>query len=290
MKSGGGLRAGEGEKSSWPARLQSDATNGRMGEWAKGRGLLRNRHRGEGPQWLPGPGPGARGGDTTHACIVVVAVWKLKRFSLGNQVRMGVWASSGRDRGVVTRGGGLQDSGGLQGDGRFGRSRGAGAGSATCTSPHPPVGPRDVCLSLHSSPFGCHSGERSRESTACPQGALGKGSSPSRGEAGQGKVAAPRGLGRQPRCPGVSWPDLPHLPGGRGGDPEGTVTLRFQTRWGEAEAALPSPPEPRPTPSLCPSGACVVEGPAHGQASARGPGGESSAPQEAASGPGGRAA
>lgn len=32
---------------------------------------------------------------TTHACIVVVAVWKLKRFSLGNQVRMGV--SSGKE-------------------------------------------------------------------------------------------------------------------------------------------------------------------------------------------------
>lgn len=29
-----------------------------------------------------------------HACIVVVAVWKLKRLSLGNQVRMGT--SSGR--------------------------------------------------------------------------------------------------------------------------------------------------------------------------------------------------
>lgn len=33
---------------------------------------------------------------TTHACIVVVAVWKLKRFSLGNQVRIGV--SSGNRR------------------------------------------------------------------------------------------------------------------------------------------------------------------------------------------------
>lgn len=170
MKSGGGLRAGEGEKSSWPARLQSDATNGRMGEWAKGRALLRNRHRGEGPQWLPGPGPGARGGDTTHACIVVVAVWKLKRFSLGNQVRMGVWASSGRDRGVVTRGGGLQDSGGLQGDGRFGRSRGAGAGSATCTSPHPPVGPRDEACPCSALPLAATVGSVPVKAQPVPRG------------------------------------------------------------------------------------------------------------------------
>lgn len=44
---------------------------------------------GEGVAWGPA------GGHMTHACIVVVAAWKLKRFSLGNHVRMGV--SSGRD-------------------------------------------------------------------------------------------------------------------------------------------------------------------------------------------------
>lgn len=42
------------------------------------------------------PGPDPTSWHKTHACIVVVAVWKLKRFSLGNQVRMGM--SSKRDK------------------------------------------------------------------------------------------------------------------------------------------------------------------------------------------------
>lgn len=45
------------------------------------------------------PSPGPAHGRGTHACIVVVAVWKLKRFSLGNQVRMGT--SSGGSQGAL---------------------------------------------------------------------------------------------------------------------------------------------------------------------------------------------
>lgn len=105
----GGAVGGWGRRVASPAFPETEVTSGSHGgTWARGAARKQSRRwpsRRERVQqyflstkkspW-PGPTPWAHIRYTTHACIVVVAVWKLKRFSLGNQVRMGV--SSARQK------------------------------------------------------------------------------------------------------------------------------------------------------------------------------------------------
>lgn len=99
---GGPWEAGGGQQQALPSLRPMSHLADMVGHGCSG--LLGNSHPGRpsGQEELwqqflstkkspgPGPTPWARIRCPTHACIVVVAVWKLKRFSLGNQVRMGV--------------------------------------------------------------------------------------------------------------------------------------------------------------------------------------------------------